>query len=79
MSYTKNEFGRDLAAKLEQTSDVLEISRWAHEVYLDNRDLAPGLYGPLMDVVMMDAGPEFGMSVDELRELSKSLADDASG
>ena len=74
MSLTKHAFGRMLMAKLEATTDVVTLSRWAHQTYLDNsRSLEPGLKDILLDLGRMEDAPEFEYSVEELFDMAKRM------
>ncbi len=70
MSLTKHEFGRMLKSKLETTTDIPSLSRWAHKIYLDNsRHIEPDLKDILLDLGRMEDAPEFEYSTEELSDL----------
>lgn len=74
MSLTKHDFGRMLMAKLVATTDIVALSRWAHQMYLDNsRSLEPGLKDLLLDLGRMEDAPEFEYSVEELLVIAKEM------
>lgn len=74
MLLTKSEFGHMLMAKLEATTDVVVLSRWAYQTYLDNsRRLEPGLKDVLRDLGRMEEAAEFEYSIPELFEMAKTM------
>jgi hypothetical protein len=71
--YTKRDFGHELEVQLLREVDVLALSHWAYRVYLDNvHDLEPGVEEAIMAVVVMEEGPEFRLSRDELRGMAEA-------
>lgn len=75
MSLTKVEFGTMLAARLESNPSIVEVSRWAYRVYLDNaRSLEDDLKDQLLDLARMEDGPEFEYSMKDLTDLATNLA-----
>ncbi len=71
---TKIEFGIMFKAKLAQTCEITDLSRWAYQLYNDNsRGLEPSLKDILLDLARMADAPEFEYSHDELIALAKSL------
>lgn len=76
MTLTRLDFGRMLAEKLEATTDVVALSRWAYQVYLDNsHNLDPNLKDILLDLGRMEDAPEFEYSVTELLEMAKTMSE----
>jgi len=74
MSLTKHDFGQMLLDRLETTTDVVALSRWANQMYADNsRGLEPGLKDVLRDLGRMEDAPEFEYSVGELLDIAKSM------
>lgn len=72
--YTKADFGKGLEEKLNTTTDIVELSRWAHREYLENcKDFEDGLMEIVMQIVAMEEGPEFEFSISQLRDLAQSL------
>lgn len=72
--YTKMDFGKDLEQKLKVTTDIVELSRWAHYMYLENcKDFEDGLVEIVMQIVAMEEGPEFEFSIPELCDFAKEL------
>ena len=74
MQLSKAQFGKMLANKLQKTSDLVTLSRWSYEIFLDyQRGLEPSLRDLLLDLARMEDAPEFEYSVDELRKLARDL------
>ncbi|MEJ2802311.1 hypothetical protein WAE61_10550 [Comamonadaceae bacterium PP-2] len=74
MSLTKHDFGQMLLARLETTTDVVALTRWANQMYADNsRGLEPGLKDVLRDLGRMEDAPEFEYSVGELLDIAKRM------
>lgn len=74
MGLTKVEFGGLLRSKIQAESDVVALSRWAYQIYLDNsRNLESGLKDVLLDLGRMEEAPEFEYSPAELTELAEAL------
>ncbi len=74
MTITKIDFGKMLQTKLEQTSDIVALSRWAYKTYNENiRELEPGLKDVLLDLARMEDAIEFEYSLDELFKLALAL------
>lgn len=77
MKLTKRNFGKLLESKLKTTTDVVVLSRWAYQIYLDNaRNLEDGLKGVIFDLVRMEDSPEFEYSAKELLDTAKRLVDE---
>jgi hypothetical protein len=74
MSYTLRQFGSELLAELDRGYEVVRLARWAYSRYLaHSRNLEEGLREKIMQVVVMEEGPEFEMSETELREFGLDL------
>lgn len=74
MKLSKVEFGKMLAKKINETNDLVTLSQWSYEIFLDyQRDVEPSLRDLLLDLTRMEDGPEFEYSIDELRRLAKEL------
>jgi hypothetical protein len=74
MKLSKAEFGKMLANKLNETNDVVTISRWSYEIFLEcQREVEPSLRNLLLDLTRMEDSPEFEYSADELRKIAKEL------
>lgn len=73
--YSKQQFARDLLEVLQREPSTLEISRWAYELYLDRiREFEPGLESVVMDLVLMEEGPQFEYTIEELYALANKLS-----
>jgi hypothetical protein len=60
---------------LQRNPSRLEISRWAYELYLDRiRKFEPGLESVVVDLVLMEEGPEFEYTIEELYALANRLS-----
>ena len=56
--------------------NVVRLSRWAMRLYSDRIcDLESGVKEAMMDVIVMEEGPEFEMSEQELLEFARNLAE----
>lgn len=74
MKLSKIDFGKMLSKKLNETNDLVALSRWPYEIFLDcQKDIEPGLRDILLDLACMEDGPEFEYSIDELGRLAKEL------
>jgi len=74
MSLTKHEFGRMLMAKLESSTDIVGLSRWAQQIYLDNsRGLEIELKAVLLDLGRMEDAPEFEYSAEKLVDMARTM------
>ena len=71
MTYTRNDFGRDLLTELERGFDVVRLSRWAMAIHMKHcRETDPELDKIIMSIVAMEEGPEFEFSEQEVRRLA---------
>jgi hypothetical protein len=74
MNLTKREFGIMLQSKLRGKVDLVHLSQWAFQVYLDHcRNLEPGLKELLLDLGRMADAPEFEYSIEELSNLASQM------
>ena len=74
MRYALQDFGQDLLQELEQGFNVVRLSRWAMRLYSDpDRDHNDAVDDAVMEVVVMEEGPEFEMSEQELRDFAERL------
>jgi hypothetical protein len=74
MTYTRQDFGRDLMAELTRGYDVVRLSRWAMSVYMKNcQETDAELDKAIMGVVAMEEGPQFEISEQELRQMADEL------
>jgi hypothetical protein len=70
----EQEIGRLLRRKLDETKDVVAISRWAFRIYNDNlRELPPKVKHLLLDLARMEDAPEFEHSHLELIAIADTL------
>lgn len=61
-------------AKIETATDVVVLSRWAQQIYLENsRGLEPGLKDIILGIGRMEDAPEFEYSSRELSDLAKQM------
>lgn len=74
MMYTKRQFGAELLDELSLEYDPVRIARWCYAKYLDERDLEDGLGEIMYEVYGMDAGPEFIIPLDELKDIAKKCS-----
>lgn len=74
MSYSKKDFARELIAELDREYDVVRLARWAmHSYYQHSHELEDDVQNEIMAVVVMEEGPEFEMTEEELREFAGRL------
>jgi hypothetical protein len=75
MSYTKQIFAERLKNQLVTGYDVVRIARWAYNEFTTNcRELEPGLKSEMMRIIVMEEGPEFEMTEQEMQEFVRSLS-----
>lgn len=71
---TKQDVGYELKRLIEEQSDIKLISNWAHTLYMQYlTDAGSNLDEVLLVLVMMNAGPEFERSYEELNEIADKL------
>ena len=81
MIYTNRLFAAELLVELEHglaeldpPFDPTRLARWAYSKYLKhNRELEPGLDDKIMTIRLLEEGPQFEMTVDELRNFGKAM------
>lgn len=74
MKYTKNKIGEELQKELEKGYNIERISNWADDLFISMRDKrSPELDNILRQIFIMDAGPEFEYTEQELRLLAELL------
>jgi hypothetical protein len=74
MKYSKNEIGKALMEELNKGYNVERISNWADELFISIRDKrSPEIDDILRHIFIMDAGPEFEYTEQELRLLAEML------
>lgn len=70
----KEKIGRELKEKICQNLDFADISKWALDLYLTDVAVDDArLDAALSILMMMDEGPEFELSYEELREIADVL------
>ena len=73
-TYSKQQFVSELKTKCEFDYDIVKLSRWAHEVFLENcRYLEVGLQPFIMKVVTMQEGEEFELTKQQLLTEAEDL------
>ena len=74
MALSKVDFGKMLAVELCESHDLVKLSRWAYEIFLENQKaLDPKLREVLLDLSRIEDSPEFEYTIDELKNLAKEL------
>jgi hypothetical protein len=75
MIYTRKMFAARLKNQLEFGYDVIKIARWAYNEFTINcRELEPGLKSEMMRIIVMEEGPEFEMTEQEIWGFVRLLA-----
>jgi hypothetical protein len=66
--YTKFDFGKALLFELDKGYDVVRLSRWAFEVFMNHQgELEKGLKDDIMKIVAMESDIQFELTKSELR------------
>ena len=74
MTYTKRNFGSDLLNEVNRGYDVVRLARWAMRLRSDRiREFDEGVKDAVMDIVVMEEGPEFEMTEEQLRDFAQRL------
>ena len=74
MKISRAEFGKMLTDKLQETTDIVALSKWSYEIFLDcQRDVEPSLRDLLLALTRMEGAPEFEYSAEELKKLAQEL------
>jgi hypothetical protein len=74
MIYSKKEFAKDLQAQLDLGYDPKRIGSWAHKMFLQHCGKTDGELEEIMiDLFVLEEGPEFELPESKLRELIKTL------
>jgi hypothetical protein len=74
MRYSKKEIGKALNEELNKGYNIARISNWADELFINMRDKrSTELENILRHIFIMDAGPEFEYTEQELRLLAELL------
>lgn len=72
---TRKEFAEELKRLVDKKENMQQIALWIHKVYVSyyDNDKDPKFYDILYNLMMMDAGPEFEYSYEELEKIAKQL------
>lgn len=74
MKYSKKEIGEKLKYELDKQYNIERISNWASDLYFSSRgNFSKEINDVLQFIFLMDAGPEFVHSEQELRLLAEKL------
>ena len=78
MKYSKEELGKELNKELDKGYNVSRISTWACDLFVASRNNhCLELDDILRHITLMDAGPEFEYTEQELRLLAELLINEA--
>lgn len=79
MKYQKKEVGEELKNQLDKGYDLKRISNWAYDLlYIKSRNQClPEINSILRNISVMEAGPEFEYTEQELRLLADLLMNEA--
>ncbi len=74
MIYSKKKFAKDLKAQLDRGYEPKRLGHWAHQMYLQycgriDRELEE----IMVDLFVLEEGPEFELPESKLRELVERL------
>ncbi|WP_143164106.1 hypothetical protein [Hymenobacter daecheongensis] len=81
MIYTKRRFAAELLAELERDLaeaeppfSVVRLARWASTKFLNYQGRCEkDLEDKIMTIELMEEGPEFELTIDEIRQLAKEM------
>jgi hypothetical protein len=74
MKHNKQKIGQELQKELNKGYDIFRIANWAHDLYFFSKaEFVPEIENILESIFMMQSGPEFEYSEQELRLLVKKL------
>jgi len=74
MTYSKREFSKALKAQLDHGYEPKRIGSWAHQVYLQHCGrIDRELEEIIVDLFVLEEGPEFEFPESKLRELIETL------
>ncbi len=77
MNYSNQQLGETLKTRLTKGYDIVQISRWAYEIYFNNcRFLDPSTEETLEYLFRMEDDPQFEYTEEELRLLADMLIND---
>ena len=74
MVFSKRDFGEELKAMISSGKNARQIGKWAHSIFFNYcRELNPELREIIETLLMMEEGPEFEYTEQELRLLAELL------
>ena len=75
MSYTKKQFAEELKQQLQYGYDIKEVANWAYWLSIDKyHEINDPELNKIMDnIAIMEAGPEFELSEEEILDLINKL------
>lgn len=74
MSYTKEQLGKELRKKINDQVSAEQIGKWAFEIYFNyGKDFDSELEEIFQNLFMMEEGPEFEYSKEELMKIANIL------
>ena len=75
MSYTKKQFVQELKQQLQYGYDIQEVANWAYLLRIDRyREIDDSELDDIIYTIhMMEAGPEFELSEEEILDLINKL------
>lgn len=69
MTYTPDDFRNDMISEIEKGYDPVRVAQAAYDIYQDpDIDTSTEFANEIMGVMLMEAGPEFEMTEEQLRE-----------
>jgi hypothetical protein len=81
MIYTKRLFAAELLVELERglvelepAFDPIRIGQWAYKKFLHHTGkMQEGLSDKMMQIALLEEGPEFEMSIEEIRTFAMTM------
>ena len=75
MHITRIEFAKTLKEMVLKKESMQQIALWIHRVYVSyyDNDTDKSFYEILYSLMMMDAGPEFEYTYEELNDIANRL------
>ena len=75
MHITRIEFAKTLKEMVLKKESMQQIALWIHRVYVSyyDNDMDKSFYEILYSLMMMDAGPEFEYTYEELNDIADRL------
>ena len=72
--YTKIDFGKELKEQVRQKTEIAHIGCWVYSIYSKHMlEIALKLRDLLLTLAMLELGPEFERSYEELDSIAESL------